>query len=530
MFEDPHLAPCATNYEALTPLSFLRHAVETQATKPAVIWRDLSMSYAGFGMLVARMADWLSAQGAGQGDVVSVILRNRPEMLAAHFAVPAIGAVLNTINTRLSTDEIAYILGHSQSRLLIAEADTLGAVGDTAVPVVTLCSGPGASDGVDFFDEIKNADSPAISHLDALPSDENAAIALNYTSGTTGKPKGVVYTHRGAFLNALGNVVSLGFSDRTRYLWTLPMFHCNGWTHTWAVTAAGGTHICLDAIEPQKMVELIARHRVTHMCCAPVVLYMLLEHMSEPAGQPVKVGTGGAAPTPALIARMEELGFEIVHLYGLTECYGPVTLNDPVFAPDTALDDRARRLARQGLRHQTTGGVLVLDDAGEAVPADGQTVGEISLRGNTLMAGYYRDPEATEAAMGSGVFRTGDLAVLHPDGEIEVRDRAKDIIISGGENFSSLEVEAVLHQHPDILLAAVVAAPDPKWGEVGWAFVELKSGRSADPQALDAFCRSHLAGFKRPQRFIAGPLPKTATGKVQKFALRARAKELVDGR
>ena len=493
--------------------------------QPAVIWRDLELTYAEFGALVRRMAFWLRAQGVGQGDVVSVILGNRPELLAAHYAVPGIGAVLNTVNTSLEAEEIGYILDHAQSRLLVGEQATLGTVGHVDVPCVALCSAPGAGDGLDLF-------APDLPQLDlqAGPATETDAISLNYTSGTTGRPKGVVYTHRGAYLNALGNVMALGFDPQTRYLWTLPMFHCNGWTHTWAVTAAGGTHVCLDRIDPGQIIALIRDQRISHLCCAPVVLYMLLEQMRDPAPQLVKVGTGGAAPTPALIARMEELGFDIVHLYGLTESYGPVTLNDPVFAPGTSLAARATRLARQGLRHQTTGGVMVLDDQGHSVPADGQTVGEIALRGNTLMAGYYRDPQATAAALGNGAFRTGDLAVLHPDGEIEIQDRAKDIIISGGENFSSLEVEAVLHQHPDVLIAAVVAAPDPKWGETAWAFIEARAGAAPDPASLDQHCRAHLAGFKRPRKFVLGALPKTATGKVQKFALRQLAKEMVDGR
>lgn len=523
MFDEPYLAPCATNYKALTPLAFLRRAEQAYADHTAVIWRDLELSYAEFGALVRRMAHWLQGQGVGPGDVVSLILPNRPELLAAHYAVPGIGAVLNTVNTRLEAEEIGYILDHAQSRLLIGDADTLATVGDAPVSVFQLCSASDAGDGLDFF----AADLPEAA-LAAGPAAETDAIALNYTSGTTGRPKGVVYTHRGAYLNALGNVAGLGFDPQTRYLWTLPMFHCSGWTHTWAITAAGGTHICLDRIDAAQMIGLIADRGITHMCCAPVVLYMLIEQMSDPSPQRVKVGTGGAAPTPTLIARMEELGFQIVHLYGLTESYGPVTLNAPVFAPDATLQQRAARLARQGLRHVTTGGAMVLDEAGKSVPADGQTVGEIALCGNTLMAGYYRDPEATAAALGCGVFRTGDLAVLHPDGEIQIQDRAKDIIISGGENFSSLEVEAVLHQHPDVLIAAVVAAPDPKWGETAWAFIEMRSGSSPDLQALDQFCRQNLAGFKRPQKFILGPLPKTATGKVQKFALRQKAKEMVD--
>lgn len=525
MFDKLFLAPGAANFETLTPLSFLRHALDVHSDEAAVVWRDLEMTYAEFGQLVRRMAYWLNTQGIGKGDVVSLILGNRPELLAAHFAVPGVGAVLNTVNTRLNADEIGYILDHAQSRVLIGDSTTLGAVGETQVPVIALCTAPGAGDGLDLF-----ANDMAEAELDDRPESEVAAIALNYTSGTTGKPKGVVYTHRGAYLNALGNVIALKFDDRTRYLWTLPMFHCNGWTHTWAVTAAGGTHVCLDGIDAEKLVDLISTQLITHMCCAPVVLYMLLEHMAEPAAKQVKVGMGGGAPTPALIARMEELDFEIVHLYGLTESYGPVTLNDPLFAPETDLSSRAERLARQGIRHQTAGSVQVLDQNGESVPADGQTIGEIALRGNTLMAGYYRDPEATNAAFKGGVFRTGDLAVLHPNGEIEIQDRAKDIIISGGENFSSLEVEAVLHQHPEILLAAVVAAPDPKWGETAWAFIEVKPGCEPSPQALEGFCRARLAGFKRPRKFIFGDLPKTATGKIQKFALRQRAKEISDGK
>lgn len=523
MFEQPYLAPCATNYEALSPLNFLRRAEQAYADQTAVIWRDRDLSYAEFGALVRRMAHWLRARGVGQGDVVSLILPNRPELLAAHYAVPGIGAVLNTVNTRLEAEEISYILDHAQSRLLIGDADTLAALGDAPVPVFQLCSNPGAGDGLDFL----AADLPEAT-LAAGPAAETDAIALNYTSGTTGRPKGVVYTHRGAYLNALGNVAALAFDHQTRYLWTLPMFHCNGWTHTWAITAAGGTHVCLDRIDAAQMIGLIADQRISHMCCAPVVLYMLMEQMSEPSPQPVRVGTGGAAPTPTLIARMEELGFQIVHLYGLTESYGPVTLNAPVFQPDASLQQRATRLARQGLRHVTTGAVLVVDDADHSVPDDGKTVGEIALCGNSLMAGYYRDPDATEAALGTGLFRTGDLAVLHPDGEIQIQDRAKDIIISGGENFSSLEVEAVLHQHPDILIAAVVAAPHPKWGETAWAFIEARTGCAPDPQALEQFCRARLAGFKRPKKFILGPLPKTATGKVQKFALRQKAKEMTD--
>ncbi len=523
MFREPHLAPRPANFQPMTPLSFLERAIEVHTTRPAIAWRDDLWNYVEFGELVARMAHWLEAQGIGKGDVVSVILTNRPELLAAHFAVPALGAVLNTINTRLDDAEVLYILDHAGASLVVTEAATRAEIAGCPVPVHSLCSAPDAQDGLNFFNG-------PVGEIDLLGGveDELQPIALNYTSGTTGRPKGVVYTHRGASLNAISNAAGMGFTPETRYLWTLPMFHCNGWTHTWAVTAAGGLHVCLDKVDPALVIDTIAARHVTHMCCAPVVLYMLLDHMQAPAPARVKVGTGGAAPTPTLLAGLEKLGFDLMHLYGLTESYGPATMNDPGPDGPTELHERAEMLARQGRRHKTAGRARVVDEAGQDVAADGETIGEIVLRGNTLMAGYYKDPEATEKAFAGGVFHTGDLAVMHSDGQIEIRDRAKDIIISGGENFSSLEVESVLHQHPDILLAAVVAAPHPKWGETGWAFVETRDGKALDTAALEAFCRERLAGFKRPRRFIEGELPKTATGKIQKFVLRAQAKEMAD--
>lgn len=521
MFDDPHLAPRAANYQPLTPLSFLERALEVHASKPAVAWRAHSWNYVAFGEVVARMIAWLKDHGVSKGDVVSLILTNRPELLAAHFAVPALGAVLNTINTRLESEEISYILDHAGSALVIVEPGA--EVAAAKVPVHTLCSDPDTTDGLNFF-------SGPVVEIDLLEdvTDEFQPLSLNYTSGTTGRPKGVVYTHRGAHLNAISNAASLGFDARSRYLWTLPMFHCNGWTHTWAVTAAGGQHICLDKVAPALVIDSIALHQVTHMCCAPVVLYMLLDHMKDPAPARVKLGTGGAAPTPTLLSGLENLGFDLVHLYGLTESYGPATMNDP--DPEAAQDilERAELLARQGRRHKTAGRARVVDESGQDVPADGETIGEIVLRGNTVMAGYYKDAEATEAAFKHGVFHTGDLAVMHSDGQIEIRDRAKDIIISGGENFSSLQVEAVLHQHPDVLMAAVVAAPHEKWGETAWAFIETLEGREIAEETLDAFCRTHLAGFKRPRRFVFGDLPKTATGKIQKFLLRQQAKDMSD--
>ncbi|MDQ4135251.1 MAG: AMP-binding protein, partial [Pseudomonadota bacterium] len=391
------------------------------------------------------------------------------------------------------------------------------------VRVVTLGE-EGRIPDAESFDALLIAATPEPLDMNEV-TDEWQPICLNYTSGTTGRPKGVVYHHRGAYLNALGNVLELGFKADTVYLWTLPMFHCNGWCHTWAVTAAAGTHVCLDRPDPDLIFRAIEQHGVTHFCCAPVVLYMLLNHPGRPAAVPrrIAVATGGAAPTSALIEQLDALGIDLVHLYGLTESYGPATgcaLRDDWNVPSAT--EKARALARQGVRHPTASRVRVIGDDGRDVARDASTLGEIALRGNTLMAGYLKDPAATEAAFTDGEFHTGDLAVVHPDGYIEIKDRAKDIIISGGENISSLEIETVLHRHPAVLLAAVVAAPDPKWGEVPCAFIELKPGiEEPRPEELTAFCRERLAGFKVPKRFVFRELPKTATGKIQKFALRS---------
>lgn len=521
MFTDPHLAPRAANTRPLTPLDHLARTLEVHGARAGVAWAENVWTYAEFGDVVARMAGWLRARGVGKGDVVSVMLTNRPEMLAVHFAVPALGAVLNAINTRLDTDEIRYILEDSGAKLMLTDPACRPNLPDYPVPIYTLCDTPSDTSALNFF----QGPAPVLD-LTGEITDEHQPITLNYTSGTTGRPKGVVYTHRGVCLNALGNVLALGVTSESRYLWTLPMFHCNGWCHTWAVTAAGALHVCLDRVDPKLILDTITARAVTHMSCAPVVLYMLLEHATEAPATRVRVTTGGAAPTTALLAGLSKLGFDLNHMYGLTESYGPATINDPGDL-EADLETRAALMARQGRRHLTAGRARVVDEADRDVPADGQTVGEIVLAGNTVMAGYFRKPEATEEAFRGGVFRTGDLAVMHSDGQIEIRDRAKDIIISGGENLSSLEVETVLHRHPDILLASVVAAPDPKWGEVPCAFIELKDGRSLEPTALEQFCRQHLAGFKRPKRFVFGELPRTATGKIQKFILRDRARDLV---
>lgn len=524
---EPHLAPRPANHRPLTPLDFLDRALAVHPERRAVIWRGQEWSYAEFAGIVARLIAALAAKGVRRGDVVSVLLGNRPEMLAAHFAVPALGAVLNSINFRLDAGTIGYILNHAESRVLLTDAVHITAareaVAETGTPLLQLV-GPEGGEGIDLLSGPPKglADLP---DLAGEIADEWQPICLNYTSGTTGRPKGVVYHHRGAYLNALGNVMTLGFDRHTAYLWTLPMFHCNGWCHTWAVTAAGGTHVCLDRVDPGDIFRHIDDHGVTHMACAPVVLYMLINHPDRPprdeAAPRVLVASGGAAPTVPLIAQLDALGFEFIHLYGLTESFGPATL----CMPDEPLstEQRAIRLARQGNRHITAGHVRIFDREGCEMPWDGESVGEITLTGNTLMAGYYRDPQATEAAFANGMLHTGDLAVRHPNGEIEMRDRAKDIIISGGENISSLEVENVLHKHPAVLLAAVVASPDPKWGEMPCAFIELKPGQSVDEDALRQFCRDHLAHFKVPARFVFNHLPRTATGKIQKFLLRDQA-------
>lgn len=516
MRAEAHRAPRAVNHQPLTPADFLVRAVELFPDRTAVVDGERTLTYRQFGAMAARFADWLNEAGVGVGDVVSVISLNRPEMLAAHYAVPGIGAVLNAVNTRLDVDTVAYILGHSESRLLITDeacaAVAREAAGRAGVRVVVIGLELALSDPGEAVFAVRGVE------------DEWQPLCINYTSGTTGRPKGVVYHHRGAYLNAIGNVLALGFGSATTYLWTLPMFHCNGWCQSWAVTAAGGTHVCLDRVDPEQILLLLQKHAVTHFSCAPVVLYMLLNH---PARQTtsltnrVLVATGGAAPTASLIEQLDAMGIDIVHLYGLTESFGPATMRElPASMNSASPAEKAAFLARQGHRHPTAGHVRVVDTQNADVPADGATMGEILLRGNTLMQGYYGDAEATEAAFAGDWFHTGDLAVRHGDGSIEIRDRSKDVIISGGENISSLEIESVLHQHPSVLLAAVVAEEHPKWGETPCAVIELKPGAEPDEAGLIAFCRERLAGFKVPRRFVFRELPKTSTGKIQKFVLR----------
>ncbi len=530
MFNNAHLAPRPANHTPLTPLDMLDKTVAEHGGATAIIWGSSRHTWDDVDAAVQRMAEGLALHSVRPGDVVSVLAGNVPEMLVAHFAVPLLGAVLNTINTRLDAAAVSYILDHSGAKVIMADGPRAALAAEVANGRPCLVWGR-LQENAAAFSVMDGPVSSMRRNWRDVVTDEWQPIALNYTSGTTGRPKGVVLHHRGAFQNAQGNRVSLGFGSSTAYLWTLPLFHCNGWCHGWAVTAAGGTHICLDGVDPEAVFGLIETHAVTNFACAPVVLYMLLDHPARKRrradARRVMVGTGGAAPTTALIEQLDSIGFDLTHLYGQTECYGPCTINSlPPELADAPAARKAAYLASQGRPHATAPALRVIDAAGADVPPDGRTQGEIVLRGSTIMAGYLDDAAATQAAFDRDWFRTGDIAVIESDGRIHVRDRAKDVIITGGENVSSLEVEDILHRHSGVALAAVVAAPHPKWGETPYAFIE--ASHPVEAAELDAFCRERLAGFKRPRRFVFGEIPKTATGKVQKFLLRQMAAELVE--
>ena len=529
----------AANYAALTPVSFLARAAEVYPEKSAVIHGDRAFTYREFDQRVRRLASALAASGVGRGDTVAVMAPNVPALLEAHYAVPGLGAVLNALNYRLDAATIAFCLEHGEAKVLITDREFSGviakalALAKREIFVVDIddALGPGGErlGSIDYEAWIAAGD-PSFDLPG--PRDEWEALALLYTSGTTGNPKGVVYHHRGAYLNALGNALAFRLEPASVYLWTLPMFHCSGWTYTWAVTAAGATHVCLRKVDPAFVFPAIERHRVTHLCGAPIVLNMLVhapDAVKRRFGHRVEVATGGAAPPSAVIEAMEKMGFNVTHLYGLTESYGPATLC--AWQEEwggLGLEDRARLMARQGVRYPTLAGMQVSDpDTMEPVARDGTTLGEVMLRGNTIMKGYLRNPKATEEAFRGGWFHSGDLAVWHPDGYIEVKDRSKDIIISGGENISSLEVEECLYRHPRVMEAAVVARPDEKWGETPCAFVVAKPG-AGELTAVEviAWCRERLAGFKVPKTVVFGELPKTSTGKIQKFVLRERARSI----
>jgi fatty-acyl-CoA synthase len=529
----------AANGAALTPVDFLDWTAATYPSVTAIIHGQQRWTYAEMRALVRQLASQLAARGIKAGDTVSAILPNTPPMVLLHYAVPMLGAVLNTLNTRLDAATIAFQLRHGDAKLLIVDSDFSALAGaalaqlDTPPSVIDvldpLAHAPGPRLGDIEFDAWVAGGDPAF----AVPAieDEWSPMALNYTSGTTGDPKGVVYHHRGAYLNAVNNAVVWSMPRHPVYLWTLPMFHCNGWCFPWTITLQAGTHVCLRRVEATAMYSAIADYGVTHLCGAPIVMNMLIHAKPEerrPLPHKVELMTAAAPPPAAVIQAMEAQGFSITHVYGLTEVYGPVVYCAwKTEWDDLPVEERARLKARQGVRYQLQAGLMVADpDTLEPVPADGKTLGEVFIRGNITMLGYLKNPEATEKAFAGGWFHTGDLAVLDADGYIALKDRSKDIIISGGENISTIEVESVLYAHPAVLEAAVVARPDEKWGETPCAFITLKDGDQATEAEIIAHCRAHLASFKVPKTIVFGPLPKTSTGKVQKFLLRDQAKTL----
>jgi fatty-acyl-CoA synthase len=527
------------NYAPLTPISFIELAGDVYPGRIAWIHGDTRATYAAFRARARKLAAALAGRGVAPGDTVAVMLPNTPPMLEAHFGVPMAGAVLNSINYRLEPATIAYILEHGAAKVLLTDtefAPTIRAALEQVRrrPLVIDAvdrqfRGAGERLGELTYEAFLAEGDASFDPL--YPADEWQAIGLNYTSGTTGQPKGVVVHHRGAYLAALGQTLANDMGLHPTYLWTLPMFHCNGWTFTWAVTLQAGTHVCLRRTEAAPIFAAIAGHEVTHLCGAPIVMN-LIAHAPEEArtsfGHRVQAMTGGAAPPAAVLQKMAAQGIHMIHLYGLTECYGPATVCAWQEAWDTlAADQQARMQARQGVRYPTLEAVDVIDPANMApVARDGEAIGEIVLRGNTLMKGYLKNAAATAEAFAGDWYHTGDLAVMHADGYCEVKDRAKDIIISGGENISSIEVEGALYGHPAVLEAAVVARPDPKWGEAPCAFVTLKPDAAATAQELIDHCRTLLAGFKCPKTVIFTDLPKTSTGKIQKHVLRAQAKAL----
>jgi fatty-acyl-CoA synthase len=527
----------AANHVALSPLSFLARTAAVHPDRMAVIYGPHRTNWAQTYARCRRLASALALRGVDRGDTVAVMAPNVPALFEAHFGIPMLGAVLSAINVRADVETVAYILEHGEAKQVLVDAEFAGVMRE-ALARLPAASRPGVIDIAD--DAVADAARVGDVEYEALlvagdpnfawsgPPDEWDSIALNYTSGTTGNPKGVVYHHRGAYLNAIGNALTWEMPRHPVYLWTLPMFHCNGWCFPWTVTMLAGTHVCLRKVEPRAMLEAMDAHGVTHLCGAPIVMGILINAPETTPREPrVKMMTAGAAPPAAVIGSMERLGFDVTHTYGLTEVYGPITVCEWKSEwNDLGAEERASIRARQGVPYAVQEDMTVVDADGVQVPKNGATLGELLLRGNVVMKGYLKNPGATAEALRNGWFHTGDLAVLHPDGYAEIRDRAKDLVISGGENISTIEVENVLYHHPAVLEAAVVARPDEKWGETPCAFVMLKPDMIATEADLIAFVRSRIAHYKAPRSVIFGPLPKTSTGKMQKYLLRQRARTL----